>query len=192
MDWCREYLLSHEGIRLFEHYIMIEIENQIRKFGMTLFGVSEFYLPNPGFNRQVGLLKGTEIRWYERPEIPELYSDRRFRNALLYDINGLRPDMLAVVAVADGEIKAMAGASMDSGMFWQIGIDVLPDYRNNGLGAYLVSALTDAILERGFIPYYGTWSANIASRNVAASSGYFPAWVETHAMIRDKKVTGGV
>lgn len=121
------------------------------------------------------------MEWYEIDRIPRLYDDKRFKNALLYQTDGLRPDVLVVTAVIDGQTAAMAGASMDSGLFWQIGIDVMPGYRNKGLGTFLVSALTDEILKRGAVPYYGTWSANIASRSVALGSGYFPAWVETHA-----------
>ena len=180
-DWCSEYLKSQEGIRLFEHYMMYQIDNEMRKYGKHLFGVSEYYLPIPDFIRKKGLYSPVTIKWYEKDDIPQLYPDKRFKMALMYDTNGLRPDVLAVSAVIDGQIAAMAGASRDSELFWQIGIDVVPDYRNKGLATYLVSALTDEILNRRAIPYYGTWSANIASRSVAAGSGYFPAWVETYA-----------
>lgn len=179
--WCAGHLEKHEGIRLFEHYMMVCIEAEMRKYGKCLLGVNEYYLPMPGFDRRKPLYAPARIEWYERGNIPELYEDKRFKNALLYDINALRPDVLVAAAVIDNQIAAMAGASMDSELFWQIGIDVMPGYRKKGLAAYLVSALTDEILNRNAIPYYGTWSANIASRSVAAASGYFPAWVETYA-----------
>ena len=72
----------------------------------------------------------------------------------------------------------MAGASADSASLWQIGVDVLPGYRGKGLATALVGRLTDEVLSRGVVPYYGTWPANIASRLVARSSGYFAAWIE--------------
>lgn len=177
--WCREHLKDHEGIRLFEHYMMLLIENEMRNHGRKLFGVSEYYLPMPGFVRKRVLHPSAAMEWYEIDLIPRLYDDKRFKNALLYETDGLRPDVLAVTAVIDGQTAAMAGASMDSELFWQIGIDVMPEYRNRGLATCLVGALTDEILQRGAVPYYGTWSANIASRSVALNSGYFPAWVET-------------
>lgn len=180
-DWCRANLKDHEGIRMFEHYMMLLIEGEVRRYDRKLFGVSEYYLPIPGFIRKRELYPPVLMDWYEIDRIPQLYDDKRFKNALLYEPDGLRPDVLVVTAVIDRKIAAMAGASMDSGLFWQIGIDVMPEYRNKGLATCLVGALTDEILNRGAIPYYGTWSANIASRNVALSSGYFPAWVETHA-----------
>jgi len=37
---------------------------------------------------------------------------------------------------------------------WQIGIDVLEDYRNKGIAKSLVSNLAIMIMERGIVPYY--------------------------------------
>jgi len=181
-QWCQEYLLGTEGIRLLEHDKLVIIEEQLRSYGWHLYGLSEFYLPYTDIPRSPRLDPEVKLCWYEKAEIPQLYDDKRFHNALLYDAEGLRPDVLAITASIDGQVAGMAGASEDSPMFWQIGIDVLPEYRNRGLAVYLVSALTDEILKRGAVPYYGTWSANIASRCVAAASGYFPAWVETNAV----------
>jgi GNAT superfamily N-acetyltransferase len=181
LEWCNEYLKNYEGIRLFELNATFKIENEIRKYEKHLSGIGEFYLPFQGICRKKVLFPTTAVQWFEKDEIPELYADKRFKNALLYDAGGLRPDILVVAALIDGQYAAMAGASMDSELFWQIGIDVMPEYRKKGLAAYLVSELTDEIIKRDAIPYYGTWSANIASRSVAAASGYFPAWVETYA-----------
>jgi len=73
---------------------------------------------------------------------------------------------------------AVAAASSDSVTLWQIGIDVLAGYEGQGLGKYLVSELTKAILKKNIVPYYGTWSANIASRRLALACGYVPFWTE--------------
>lgn len=71
---------------------------------------------------------------------------------------------------------------IDTDLLYQIGIDVLPQYRNNGIAVTLTSILTEEILKMGKIPYYGTCWANIASRKVARKCGYFPAWVEMNAI----------
>ena len=112
----------------------------------------------------------------EKKDIPPIYQFEGFRNALGYDINHPRPDMLAVVAKTGGNIVGIAGTSADCEKMWQVGMDVLPDYRNRGLAAYLVNRLTLEIIEREFVPYYGTSSANIASQRVAHRAGYYPAW----------------
>ena len=181
IGWCDKHLKNQEGIRLFELNNIYRIESELRKYEKHLSGIGEFYLPFQGIGRKKALYPQAEVQWFEKDEIPQLYSDKRFKNALLYEAEGLRPDILVVAARIDGQFAAMAGASMDSGLFWQIGIDVMPEHRKKGLAAYLVSELTDEILKRNAVPYYGTWSANIASRSVAAASGYFPAWVETYA-----------
>jgi predicted GNAT family acetyltransferase len=64
---------------------------------------------------------------------------------------------------------------------WQLGIDVLPDYRYQGIGRALVSRLTAAVLQKGILPYYTTTVSNIASRRIATSLGYLPAWVELYS-----------
>jgi predicted GNAT family acetyltransferase len=79
----------------------------------------------------------------------------------------------------------MAGASADGAQMWQIGVDVLPAFRNHGLAAYLVNTLTAAILHRGKIPYYGTAPSNIASQRVAHRAGYAPAWECTYHGVFD-------
>lgn len=84
---------------------------------------------------------------------------------------------LAVLAKQDGEIVGVAGASKTCAKLWQIGIEVLPKYRNLGLASYLVNWLTFEILERGGIPSYDVIASNISSQRVTQRLGYFHAWV---------------
>lgn len=71
----------------------------------------------------------------------------------------------------------MAGASKTYEKLWQIGIDVLPNYRNLGLASYLVNKLTFEILERGEVPSYDIIVSNLASQRVAQQSRYAPVRV---------------
>lgn len=80
----------------------------------------------------------------------------------------------------------MAGCSADTPEMWQIGIDVLPEYRGKGIGKTLVALLRDEVLRRGFIPYYGTSLSNICSWKIALSCGFVPTWIETESR-EDKK-----
>jgi len=113
----------------------------------------------------------------EQENIPALYHLEGFKNAIGNDSDHPRPDALAVTAKLDDKTVGMAGCCMDCARMWQVGIDVLPGYRNHGLAAWLVNRLTLEILHRGFIPYYCAAIANIASQRVAHRAGYFPAWV---------------
>ncbi|EFM12276.1 GCN5-related N-acetyltransferase [Paenibacillus curdlanolyticus YK9] len=101
----------------------------------------------------------------------------RFNEAIIYDANLPWQTDLAMVAKQNGEIVGVAGASKTCAKMWQIGVEILPSFRNFGLASYLVNRLTLEILERGDIPSYDVNASNIASQKVAYRVGYFPAWV---------------
>lgn len=142
-----------------------------------VYGHSLYYLPDLPQIKSFTSPDGFAYEIVEQSEIPLLYRSEGFRNAVQYDASHPRPDILVTLAKKDGRIVGMAGASSDCAMMWQVGMDVLPEYRNHGLAAYLVNWLTLEILERGYVPYYGTASSNIASQRVAHRAGYFPVWV---------------
>jgi hypothetical protein len=179
-DWCILFFSNRIGIDCFDHLIMSEIDQELAKYSKRIDGLHELYLPNCNFNQKLDKL--LKVKWFERDEIPTLYKDERFKHALMYDVNSSRPDVLAVASYEGDKISGMAAASMDSERFWQIGIDVIPEFRQNGIATYLVGLLTNEILKRKAIPYYGTWCSNIASRNIAQNCGFFPAWVEMYSL----------
>ncbi|MCS7461507.1 GNAT family N-acetyltransferase [Paenibacillus doosanensis] len=113
----------------------------------------------------------------EREEVVGLLDAAKFNQAIIYDTNLPWQTDLAMLAKKDGEIVGVAGASKTCTKLWQIGIEVLPKYRNLGLASYLVNRLTFEILERGEIPSYDVIASNISSQRVAYRLGYFPAWV---------------
>src|SRR5690606_39415352 len=82
----------------------------------------------------------------KREEVVSLLDVTSFNNAIIYDTNLPWQTELAVLAKKDGKIVGVAGASKTCAKLWQIGIDVLPDYRNLGLASYLVNKLTFEIL----------------------------------------------
>lgn len=82
----------------------------------------------------------------------------------------------------DGErLIAVAAACEEADGLWQIGVDVLAEARGRGLGAGVVSRVTEAIFARGDVPYYTIVPSNIASRSTAVSLGFWPAWTELYA-----------
>lgn len=113
----------------------------------------------------------------KREEVVSLLDVTSFNNALIYDTNLPWQTDLAVIAKKDGEIVGAAGASKTCAKLWQIGIEVLPKYRNLGLASYLVNRLTFEILERGDVPSYDVIASNLASQRAAQRSGYSLAWV---------------
>lgn len=181
--WCNKFFQNKRGTNCFEHHIMTTIDREIGKYNKRLNLVQEFYLPNINYKTKVST--DLRIKFFEKDDIKYLYKDKRFRNALVYDEKSIRPDILALVAYNQSdEIVAIAGAGEDCKSLWQVGVDVLPNYRNKGVGKYLVYTLSKEIIKRNIIPYYGTWASNIASRNIALECGYFPAWVEVYSIDR--------
>lgn len=139
-----------------------------------VYGVNPYYLPD------VENLKEIENKSFRfeliSSNIQLLYSNKGFNNALQYDVDSKRPEVLAAIAYAENKLVGIACASADSKTMWQIGVDVLPEYRGNGIAVKLVNMLTIETLNRGIVPYYTTDCANINSQKVAIKSGYIPAW----------------
>ena len=68
--------------------------------------------------------------------------------------------------------------SADCDDMWQIGVDVLPEYRRNGIASALTNNLAKEILKRGKVPFYCCAWSNIRSAKNAIRSGFTPSWVE--------------
>ena len=113
---------------------------------------------------------------YTPETITQFRGDDRFCDA--YGFCETAPDMLGIAAMRDGAILGMAGASADSPLMWQIGINVLPEARGQGVAAMLVSLLRNEVLAAGRLPYYGTSISHLESQRVALRAGFLPAWFE--------------
>ena len=134
------------------------------------------FLPVPEF---VPVEPDFEYKFIETAEIMQYYGRTEFPNAICSEFKPERPDVLAVLALDGEKIMGMAGCSADSPELWQIGIDVLPEYRKRGIGTTLVKLLRNETFRRGAIPYYGTSLSNLSSWKIALASGFKPAWVES-------------
>ena len=197
-NWCKD----REGIWLFEHHNLMELEKELAKYGKNLWQSHHMFLPKArmeevdadcaanrgtpecenqsfGVDNDVQTVNGDiEIRWFEQKDIHALYGRPEFPNALCDCYKPERPDVLAVGAVHKGQIIGLAGCSADAKLFWQIGIDVLPEWRGKGIATMLVKLLKNECFRRGAIPFYGTSLSNLGSWHVALGSGFYPAWVE--------------
>lgn len=142
-----------------------------------VFGHSMYYLPDIDVMKNISFNMDFEIELIEQPSIVNLYETEGFNNAIQYDPKHPRPDVLVAIAKDKRKTIGIAGASDDCAKMWQIGIDVLSEYRNRGLGAVLTHLLATEILKRGYIPYYGTASSNIPSQRVAHRAGFEIAWM---------------
>ena len=175
-EWLEDKILKLDASWLFDYHNIRVIENKLREFGHEITKIPIFYLPNPDKDN---IKQNIKIKWFEKDEILQFQGDNRFEEAFAFDDNF--PDVLGVSALDGDVIMGMAGASKDSKTLYQIGIDVLPEYRGKGIGTKLVSILKQELLNRGKVHFYGTSVSHMASRNIAINAGFFPAWTELYS-----------
>lgn len=174
-EWCIDKLKNEEAKNIMDGNILFQIEKKLREFGYALDGENVRYLY---LNPHLKVEKPYEFqyKWFEKEDMSKLHEIKGYDNALNYE-----RDVLALGAYKNNELVALAGADDYKNYMWQIGIDVLPAYRNSGLATFLVKELAVEIEKRGKIAYYTTWSGNLASTKVALNTGFTPIWVSYYA-----------
>lgn len=175
-----EFIKKHSAFRCFDTPQLIVLNKELEKYDKCICFIAEFFLPD--LENEVQINQDIIIKIMKEDDIPTLYKDDRFHMALGYSNEGNKKDVLAVVGYIDGKIAGVAGTSNDCDTMWQIGIDVLPEYRRRGVAMTLTKILTDEVVKRGKVPYYCTAWSNIASKRNAIKCGYRTAWVEMAAI----------
>jgi len=174
----KSIVVSATPERLLIAKAQMEGENRDSIFSLPFIrGLYLHFLPDVQRIKPISPPNSFSFELLKREEVARLFDGIRFNEAIIYDTNLPWQTDLAMVAKQDGEIVGVAGASKTCAKLWQIGIEVLPQYRNLGLASYLVNRLTFEILDRGEVPSYDVIASNIASQRVAHRLGYFPAWV---------------
>lgn len=140
-----------------------------------VYGQGICHLPDVDKLVTLSVPDGIEIVTVEQPDVPSLYVHKGFPYAIWYEPH-IRPETLVTIAYMDGNVAGMAGASDDCEMMWQIGLNVLPEYRSHGIASVLTNRLMMEILAREKIPYYAAATSNIASQRTAYRAGFAPAW----------------
>lgn len=154
-------------------HILIE---KLKPFDLNICFMAEYFLPD--MNSLKALDCKFETRILEQQQLSEYYQPE-WQNALCEKRRHL--DVLAVGAYDDGKLIGLAGCSRDCDTMWQIGIDVLPEYRRQGIASSLTSQLAVEVLNRGKVPFYCCAWSNIKSVRNALKSGFRPAWVQVTA-----------
>ncbi len=176
IPWAEEELENLDANWLFKYASIKAIDRKLNEFGHEIADVHHYYLPDP---KAVEIAPLFHTKWFEGEEILQFKNDERFYEAFAFDES--HPDVLAVAAYAGDSIMGMAGASADSETMWQMGIDVISEYRGKGVGTNLTVLLKQEILKRGKLPFYGTVESHTFSKNVAIGAGFLPAWAEAYS-----------
>lgn len=179
-DFVANYINRFPREHCFETPAIHVLSKEFEKYGKALCYMAEYFLPD--VDRVTELPCKYEIRILEQKDFTDLYTST-WSNALCEKRKHL--DVLAAAAFDKGKMIGMAGCSADCDTMWQIGIDVLPEYRKGGIASALTSRLAMEVLNRGKVPFYCAAWSNIGSVRNAIRSGFRPAWVELTAI--DKK-----
>lgn len=173
---AESYLGRYPAEHCFETPNLHVLDDMLRERGYRVCFMAEYFLPD--LNLLKPLSCGYEIRLLEPEEWQNAYLPE-WSNALCEERKEL--DVLVAAAFDGDRMIGMAGCSADCDTMWQIGIDVLPDYRRRGVASALTSRLALETLERGKVPFYCAAWCNIRSVRNAIRCGFRPAWAEMTA-----------
>lgn len=171
-----EYIRKYEFYHCFETPNLHWLNERLSEQGQKVCFMAEYYLPD--VEKLHALSCGYELKILKQSDFVGLYKPE-WGNALCEKRKEL--DVLGVGAFDAGKLIGLAGCSADCDTMWQIGVDVLPEYRRKGIAAAMTSTLAVEILNRDKVPFYCSAWSNIRSVRNAIKSGFLPAWVEMTA-----------
>lgn len=149
---------------------LLYIDHKLRTIGLTIEQCHLYFLPNA-----IPAAPNRSLKWFDKDTIAAFSDDDRFDEAFLF--SDRIPDVLGVAALDENDgIVAMAGASQNSPIMWEMGLNVLQ--QGQGIGTGLIAALSRKILEQGKVPFYGTALSHMASQRVALGAGMVPSFCE--------------
>lgn len=170
------FLAKFEFYRCFETPALQILSDGLSSFGLRICFMAEYFLPDMGAMKELSC--PFSLRILEKEQLATFYLPM-WSNAL--SMEHRERDVFAVGAFDGDTLVGLAGCSADCDTMWQIGVDVLPQFRRRGIGSALVSRLALEILRRGKVPFYCAAWSNLRSKNTALKCGFRPAWVELTA-----------
>ena len=174
------YIGKYDIAHCFEAPNIIALNDKLAEFDYSVCFMAEYFLPD------VNLLKELPCDYEMRvlhPHDFEHYYTKEWSNALCENRKHL--DVLAIGAFEGKKLIGLAGCSADCENMYQIGIDVLPEYRRRGIASALISRLAIEIIKLGKVPFYCAAWSNVKSVRSAIKAGFKPAWVELTARSRE-------
>lgn len=175
-ELVRSYIDRYPAEHCFETPNLHILQNMLDPFGLKICFMAEYFLPD--VEKLKPLPCRYDLRILKQENFAELYRPE-WSNALCEKRKEL--DVLGVGAYDGDALIGLAGCSADCEEMWQIGVDVLPEYRQQGIASALTSRLALEILDAGKVPFYCAAWCNIRSVRNAIRSGFRPAWVQMTA-----------
>ncbi len=175
-DMVGAYINKYPIEHCFETPNMHVLNDALQKDKLRICFMAEYFLPDLDCLK---VLKCEyECRILHQNDFKTLYTEE-WSNALSKERKEL--DVLGIGAYDGETMVGLAACSADCDSMWQIGVDILPEYRKQGIASALTSRLALEILKVGKVPFYCAAWSNIKSVRNAIKSGFRPAWVEMTA-----------
>lgn len=171
-SYINKYSVEH----CFETPAMQVLNEILKKRDLCVCFMAEYFLPDA--TQMIPLPCRYKTRLLYPKDFNTLYLPQ-WSNALCKERRHL--DVLGIGAFDGDRLIGLAGCSADCDTMWQIGIDVLPEYRRQGIAACLTSRLALEVLKKDIVPFYCCAWSNIKSKKNALKSGFRPAWVQLTA-----------
>ena len=176
----RQYMDRYPVEHCFETPNLHVLDELLRPYGQKICFMAEYFLPD------VDAVKARpcdyELRVLHQEDFGNLYLPQ-WSNALCEKRKHL--DVLGVGAYDGGKLIGLAGCSADCEAMYQIGVDVLPEYRRKGIASAVTGRLALEILALDKVPFYCAAWCNLKSVRNAIRCGFRPAWVEITAKDMD-------
>ena len=171
-EYINKYIVAHS----LETPNVHVLDEMLLPYHLKVCFTALYYLPD--LDRLRELPCPYEMRVLHQEDFADLYLPE-WSNALCEKRKEL--DVLGVGAYDGDKLVGLAGCSADCEDMYQIGIDVLPEYRRQGIAKALTSKLALEILKLDKVPFYCTAWCNIKSARNAFKCGFAPAWAELTA-----------
>lgn len=180
-----KYIEKYPVEHCFETPNLLVLIEKLKPFDLNVCFMAEYFLPDMNSLRRLSCEYETKLMNPE--ELTEYYLPQ-WNNALTQ--SDPQRDKLAVGAFDHGKLIGLAACSADCDTLWQIGIDVLPEYRKQGIASSLTSNLATQLLEMEIVPFYCCAWSNLKSVRNAIKSGFRPAWVQ--ATVKENQFIAGI
>ena len=162
----------------FETPTLYSLNRVLEPYGAMACYQAEYFLPDVDAVLSAKPSCPYELRILGPDDFRELYVPA-WSNALCDERPQL--DVLGVGAYDGETLVGLAGCSADCAEMWQIGIDVLPAYRRQGIATALTTRIAQETFRRDKVPFYCAAWSNVRSVRNALACGFKPAWVEVSA-----------
>ncbi len=162
----------------FETPALYTLNKILKKADTQICFMANYFLPDIDMVFKFKSECKFELKILKPEDFSSLYTPE-WKNALCKDHKHL--DMIAVGAYDKEKLIGLAGCSADCNTMWQIGVDVLPEYRMKGIASALTNYIARVVFEYDYVPFYCAAWSNVKSVKNAIKSGFKLGWVEITA-----------